>query len=135
MYLTAQRVVSPASGQTGINTYCYSHGLADWSAPPDSILDDQPGELIGKVVEVTPPGNRVRSFLDIAMPDAATTEELGDAFEAFIEAHRKQNFPWTGVQNRCAFRLGMDQSLAVRWRAELAELLRALAKTLNATEV
>lgn len=130
MYLTAQRVVSPSSGATGVNAYCYIHGF-DWTSPPDSILDALPNEPSSEHIEVPPPGNRVRSYLDIAVPDSASAEELSEAFHAFVAAHREQELPWCGVYKRCAFRLGMEQSLASSWRAEVAALLRAVAMTLG----
>lgn len=54
MYLTAQRVVSPSSGATGVNAYCYIHGF-DWTSPPDSILDALPNEPSSEHIEVPPP--------------------------------------------------------------------------------
>jgi hypothetical protein len=132
MYLTAQRVVSPKTGKTGINSFYYAHAVADWATPASTILDDEPGELVAKRYEVPPPGNRVRSFLDMAVPISATTEEVGDALIAFIDAHKKTNFPWSGRQERCAFRIGMEDSLASAWRAEISDLLGALSKILDA---
>lgn len=130
MYLTAQRVVSPASGKTGINAYAYSHGL-DWQVPPESVLDTPPTELTAEHVEVPPPGNRVRSYLDIAVPVTASPDEVSEAMTAFLSARQGQAFPWEGVEGRCAFRLGMEQALATMWRVELAALLKSLEAALD----
>ena len=131
MFLTAQRVESPSTGATGINAYAYAHN-SDWTAPSASILQILPGELLRETVAVKGPGNRVRSYIDIAVPSSATTDELSEALTAFLTTHGDESFPWEGVENRCAFRLGMDQSLASAWRAEVAELLGAIAGTLKA---
>jgi hypothetical protein len=133
MILTAQRVVA-SSGNTGINVYCHADAAEGSFEPGASSLDRPRGKLIAQTVAVPPPGNNVRSFLDIAAPDDATAEELGAAFEAFVAAHGTEDLPWVGQQDRCAFRLGMDDSLASEWRKELAALLNALAGALETSD-
>ncbi len=76
MYLTAQRVFAPQSKQTGINAFLYTHAGRRWHVPPGDIPDRDPGRLAQKRIAVKPPGNRVRSYLDIVAPDDLDLEEL-----------------------------------------------------------
>jgi len=125
MFLVMQRVRS-ASGNDGINAFHYQHGPASWTdTAPADVPEPNRGSLVSQSVVVPPPGNRVRSYLDIAAPDDAPWEEIHRAFVRFLVAHGPAPLPWSGIQARCKFQVGLEQALAPRWRTELAALLHA----------
>ncbi|HMG56810.1 MAG TPA: hypothetical protein VK601_25090 [Kofleriaceae bacterium] len=126
MYLAAQHVRS-ALGQEGINAFRYTHGGYVWQGlPPQGIPDPDPGVLVEQIINVPPPGNVVRSYLDVVAPDEVLWPEIRPAFFAFVGQAQRQPLPWQGVFGRCYFRAGMDMGLAATWRHEVARLLRAL---------
>lgn len=125
MYLTAQHVIAPRSGAEGINAFYYVHGPLDWGVPPPEMPDQEPGELTYESIAVPPPGNRVRSYLDMVAPDDAPWAEIRQSFLAFVTQTQQQQLPWVGVVGRCLFRIGMDLAAANRWQRELAELYQA----------
>jgi hypothetical protein len=128
MYLTAQHVRS-SSGQEGINAFRYSHGGYLWHGiPPPGIPEQNPGELVEQIIEVTPPGNVVRSYLDLIAPDEVMWPEIRPAFFAFVGQAQRQRFPWQGIFGRCSFRVGIEFGLANGWRHEIANLYRALER-------
>lgn len=127
MYLTAHHVLSPSTGREGINAFYYSHGPYTWNGfPPPGIPDQDPGELLAQTVVIAPPGNRVRSYLDVIAPDETTWAEIRPSFMGFVGQSQRSPFPWTGTIGRCSFRLGMDAALARQWQHEVAELYRAV---------
>lgn len=129
MYLTAQHVRS-IHGQEGINVFRYEHGPYTWQGlPPLGIPDQNPGELVAQQISVPPPGNVVRSYLDVIAPDEVLWPEIRPAFMAFVGQAQLQTFPWQGVFGRCYFRVGMDRELSDSWRHEIANLYRALETT------
>ena len=71
MYLAAHRVVSPVTGAEGINAFAYGHGPYVWHGAPPFTPEENPGTLFESSIEpqVAPPGNRVRSYLDVLTPD------------------------------------------------------------------
>ena len=92
MYLVAQRVLAPA-GTEGINAFCYVHGPYVWQGlPPAGIPDQNPGTLAAQTIVIRPPGNRVRSYLDVVAPDETSWSELRPAFMAFVSEARRQPF-------------------------------------------
>jgi hypothetical protein len=93
--------------------------------PPSGIPDQNPGQLEADLIVVPPPGNRVRSYLDIVAPDEVRWSEIRPAFTAFASEAQRTPFPWVGVFGRCFFRLAMDQALARQWYVEIAHLYRA----------
>jgi hypothetical protein len=119
MYLTAQHVVAPVSGAEGINAFYYEHGPDDWGVPPPEIPANE-------TITVPPPGNRVRSYLDVVAPDSAPWAEIRQSFLTFVTQVQRRPFPWVGVAGRCLFRIGLDLGLASRWQHELADLYRAV---------
>lgn len=127
MYLTAQHIRSPMTGHEGINAFYYQHGPHVWQGlPPLGIPDENPGELTAQTVTIAPPGNRIRSYLDLAAPDETSWPEIRPAFIAFVSEAQRRPFPWEGIFGRCFFRLGMDRALAQQWQHEVAELYRAV---------
>jgi hypothetical protein len=126
MYIAAQRVISPSTGAEGVNAFYYRHGPDAWSEfPPAGIPDQNPGTLIRQSIAVPPPGNAVRSYLDIVAPDDTTWFEIYQAFVTFISHIQRQPFPWIDSVGRCYFRIGMEFDLASNWQRELATLHRA----------
>jgi hypothetical protein len=123
MYLVAQRVLRPQTGEEGINAFHYVHGGGDWVFPPDP--EDDPGELINSNVLIPVGGNRVRSYLDVVAPDAAPWGEVRRGVSVFVLDHFDGPMPWVGRTGRLRFRLAMEDSLARNWRQELTSLLRA----------
>ncbi|HKY38691.1 MAG TPA: hypothetical protein VJN18_22265 [Polyangiaceae bacterium] len=78
MFLTAQRVVSPATHRQGVNVYHYLHGGYVWNDMPEEFLNGATnGELVAQWLNLKPPGgNRVISFLDIVAPDDVPAIDL-----------------------------------------------------------
>ncbi len=127
MYRTAHRVVDPASGREGINAFCYEHPGVVWQGlPPEGIPDVDPGVLAAQHLELPPPGNRVRSYLDIVSPDETPAAEVRSSLLRFLSEAQGRPLPWEGVVGRCLFRLGVEADLAPDWPEELATLYRAI---------
>lgn len=126
MYLAAHRVVSPASKREGVNVFLYLHGSYTWEGlPPPMMPDENPGTLTAQTISLLPPGNRVRSFLDIVVPDEASWEEVRAGLMDFVGRSQHGPMPWSGHSGRCFFRVGMDLSLTSHWHREIAILYRA----------
>lgn len=125
MYLTSHHVCAPSSGEEGVNTFLYLHGPLAWEHPPAEIPDENPGSLAAQSISVPPPGNRVRSYLDIVVPDDARWDEIRVGLMDFVGQSQPRPLPWTGISGRCFFRLGMELGLAQQWHKELAVLYRA----------
>lgn len=126
MYLTAQHVVAPTTQTEGINAFHYVHGAFTWEGlPPDGIPDRNLGTLVHQSVVVPPPGNRVRSYLDIVALDETTWNEIRQSFTTFVSEAQLGPLPWVGIVGRTYFRIGMERSLAGGWQREIADLYRA----------
>ncbi|HWL85019.1 MAG TPA: hypothetical protein VNO21_04420 [Polyangiaceae bacterium] len=126
MYLTAHHVQAPTGGAEGINAFRYEHGKEWDGLPPEDIPDRNPGRLVKQTIVVPPPGNYVRSYLDVVTSDAASPTEIRQAFVTFVSQVQLHSFPWSGHFGRVRFRVEMDQGLAGAWRHEIAELYRAI---------
>lgn len=128
MYLSAHHVIATRTGLEGVNAFLYSHGPYTWNGlPPAGIPDQDPGVLINAHISVPPPGNRVRSYLDVVAPDDTQASEIRQSFITFVSQVQLQPFSWVGLVGRCMFRIGMDQSLTNQWRREIAQLYRAVS--------
>jgi len=125
MYLTSHHVASPITGHEGVNSFLYSHGAHTWQTPPTDIPDKNPGALMAQSISVRPPGNRVRSYLDIVAPDEIRWDEVRVGLMTFVGESQRTALPWIGQCGRCHFRLGMDHGLAQHWQKEVAVLYRA----------
>lgn len=80
MYATAHRVVSPGTGEEGINAFLHIHGRAfAWPAEPWRLPETNPGAQVWEQIGVKPGGNRVRSYLDVLCPDDTTPAEVETA--------------------------------------------------------
>jgi hypothetical protein len=126
MYLTAHHVLSPTTLAEGINSFLYLHGPNTWHGlPPAGIPETNPGALVAKQIVVPPPGNRVRSYLDVVAPDEALWAETRESFIRFMAQAQRQPLPWTGMEGCCLFRVGLELQLAEHWQHEIAMLYRA----------
>lgn len=125
MYLTSHHVVSPSRANEGVNTFLYLHGANTWTEPPPEIPDQNPGTLAAQSISLPPPGNSVRSYLDIIAPDETRWEEVRVGLMEFVGIHQLSALPWNGRAGRCFFRLGMELGLTNQWQKELAVLYRA----------
>lgn len=127
MYLTAQHVQAPATGDEGINAFFYQHGPVVWDGfPPAGIPDANPGVLEYPLLGLPRQGgNRVRSYLDVVAPDETPWSEIRGSFISFVSESQLNPLPWVGVRGRCFFRIGMESGLVQSWQNEVAALYRA----------
>jgi hypothetical protein len=128
MFLVAQHVLRPQTGEEGINAFHYVHHVDDWAGPPAAIPDQDPGELVNKTIAVAPGGNRVRSYLDIVAPDKASSVGIRQSLLVFLLDHEQGPLPWVGDVTQYRFRIGMEDQLAQNWRHEIGALYSAAMK-------
>jgi hypothetical protein len=121
IYLTAQRVVSPRGLGQGVNSFRYQQHRAP--IPGASLLgsiDRDPGTLTSRSVVLPPPGNNVRSYVDIVVPDDATEDQLAEWIEDFIRSVLPdQPMPWSRETGHHAIRFLCERSLALVWDQEV----------------
>ena len=122
MRLAAQRVIAPA-GTQGVNAFCYLHGPYRWldRAPPEIAMN--PGVLVNSHVEVPPPGNRVRSFLEILAPDATASQQLQSDISDSVSLFENQPFPLSVQIGSTSFQFNVERALAPAWHHEIEVLL------------
>ncbi len=120
MHLIAQRVRS-LQDQEGVNAFCYSHGPIRWLDKPPSDL--HPGRLVNSRMEITPPGNRIRSFLEIIAPDVTPSRQVWKAIMECIDLFENKKLPLNVLSGDIAFQFDLDSALAPAWRQELEFLL------------
>lgn len=118
MHLIAQRVQS-SQGQEGINAFL--HGPIGWLDRPPADL--QPGKLADSRVEMPPPGNRIRSFLEIVTPDVTPSRQVFRAILDRIDLFENKSFPLDVLIGDISFQFDLDLALAPGWRQELEFLL------------
>jgi hypothetical protein len=107
MFLTAQRVLSPATRQRGVNVYQYLHGSHPWTRVPDRFLPDvNPGELVAQWIELPPGGNRIVSFLDVVAPDHIGAVELQQRLTSLKHRVRLPDNPTRAYLDPLWVRLG-----------------------------
>ncbi|MBC7541292.1 MAG: hypothetical protein H7338_01025 [Candidatus Sericytochromatia bacterium] len=129
MYLTAQRVVS-SQNVGGINSYLSSDDPFIARNTLDPNVANHLGQVQLKSEELSPGGNRVRSYLDIVAPETATISAIEAAFEHLLTSIAPDDFRANEIMlgDKVLFRFGLDQALARSWRRELKELFdRAMA--------
>jgi hypothetical protein len=132
MYATAHRVVSPTTRVEGVNTFYYLHDRGWDGAPPlECMPETDPGTLVDKAVAVPPPGNRVRSYLDILAPDGTTLQEIEHALTEVLSADTPTSLPAVWTSGRFWFRFGVELSLVPVWRHELQLLLESISALLS----
>ena len=125
MYLTSHHVRAPSTKQEGVNSFLYVHGAQTWQEPPPGVPDENPGTLLAQSISIRPPGNRVRSYLDVVAPDEVKWDEVRIGFMDFVGRSQRNPLPWNGLSGRCYFRIGMELGLAQKWHKEIAILYRA----------
>jgi hypothetical protein len=108
-----------------VNTFLYLHGAYAWTVLPPDIPDQNPGTLASQSISIRPPGNRIRSYLDIIAPDETRWDEVRTALMEFVGTYQRSRLPWNGQSGQCFIRLGMELGLASEWQKELAVLYRA----------
>lgn len=131
MYLAAQRVRA-SSGREGINAFFYRHGRVWLGAPPPDVFPERdPGELVHEYIELPPPGNRVRSYLDIVAPDDTPSAKLIGRARDLLGTGEQRPLPWSILDGDSLVRFGLDEALLPSWNAELGALLRAALRALR----
>ena len=124
MLLVAQRVISTARRVQGVNAYRYRHGCESWPSDPRIMLDDPSKMLQRKNVHLRPGGNRVISFLDVAVPDDAIPGEILERLNELKVQSPPPEFPVEHVLGRCAVRFGLEGRMILCWRGELEDLIQ-----------
>jgi len=89
------------------------------------VPDQDPGLLIAQSLSLQPPGNRVRSYLDVVVADGAAWDEIRSSLLLFLGEKQRDPLPWVGDAGSVFFRIGMELGLAAEWQTELAVLYRA----------
>jgi hypothetical protein len=131
MYLTAQYVVAP-SGASGVNSFLYSHPGRQWDAPPSDIPGQNLGLLAHTNVTVPPPGNRVRSNLEIVAPDDIDRLVLKGRLLTFLKKAHGKPSPCEATDGPCRFRMVMDAEVAeASWKQEITALAQAATELLG----
>lgn len=128
MLLTAQRVrVSGVHGHTtAINAYRYAQPPHLDTLPPIQRLDE-PSTLVWRQEQVSPPGNRIVSYVDVSLPSDVALNELEAAVALLLQERAEPpDSPFAPPGSRVAFAFDLDNTLRVRgrWRRELATLLK-----------
>jgi len=133
MYATAHRVASPTTGVEGINAFHYLHGGYEWDGapPPEFLPETNPGTLLNDSVAVPPPGNRVRSVLDVVAPDGTAPREIERALADVTSRDAPASFPAVWTSGRFWFRFGLELALVPVWRQELRLLLENVTAVLG----
>ncbi|XXT24339.1 hypothetical protein WME94_22655 [Sorangium sp. So ce429] len=117
MYLTAQRVVSAAPPREGINAFFSLHGeergaAIDWDSPRvELVAEELPGVLFFRDCELPPGGNRVRSFLDVAVHDHADRAHVEAALDEFRRRLASAPLPFVDVIDGVGIRFSAEPSL------------------------
>ena len=129
MYLTAQRLYSPAKKKTGINAFLYRHGDEavpgmSWARPLVELVADQHiGTRGPEHVEVAPGGNRVVSFVDIVAADGTPIDQIETAVQTFEARLSPEQLPLSMTVGVVAIRFGAQFGLAeVQLREEFTQI-------------
>lgn len=123
MLLTAQRVIAP-DGRQGVNAFYYRHGAPAWIGRANEAELARRAELVNTNVALPPPGNRVRSYLDIWAPDFTPTGQVfRDVVEPLDLLVNTQQLPWNLSNGNTTFKFDLEADLAPGWYSELTHLL------------
>jgi hypothetical protein len=131
MYITAQRVKS-RTDQIGINAFVHLHGEGDaagidWENIDISYISEQAtGSLVSEHIKVTPGGNQVLSYLDVACPDDTPMEEMEQAVFYAKEALKTSIRPLARRFGQIVVRFGAIFGLEDAEGLEYDELARRL---------
>ena len=82
IYITAQKVLSPTTGQSGVNAFRYAQAAV---RSFELVEVDDPGVLEAQRIQVPPGGNEVLCFLDVLAPDGTEPS----AFKLVLETLRQ----------------------------------------------
>lgn len=122
MYVSAQRVMSPMTGQRGVNIFVYSHGCVwDGPVPVELLPEVNPGALVWRDIQLPPPGNRILSYLDVVAPDDFPREELCNRLAVLKQALPNHGNPTILTWDPVWFRFGLGY-VALPWTTELGAL-------------
>jgi hypothetical protein len=124
VYLTAQRVRDVPTGHEGVNAFYYFSHVDVWDPAhcPPRIPDGDPGELVHEIITLKPPGNRVRSYLDIVARDLTPASTIRRAYADAIGIAQPPQLPFIIRRPHCWFRFGAEHSIAPMWRQEFWRL-------------
>lgn len=117
MYLTSQRVVSNDGRHAGINTFYHSHSsqkqpLLSNITDIVSVAEINTGRLVRSKCDVSPGGNRVRSYLDIVAADNINENSIKNALDSFrSEITHKQLPPIIEIINHIGIRFSAEFGL------------------------
>jgi hypothetical protein len=78
-----------------------THGCPD-------VPEQNPGTLLAQSISVAPPGNRVRSYLDIVAPDEVRWQDVHVGLMEVVGHCQSGPLPWAGQSKSGYFRLGAD---------------------------
>jgi hypothetical protein len=118
MYVSAHRVMSPATGNRGVNIYLYVHGPV--ALPPTPEVN--PGTLWMQDLQLQPPGgNRVLSYLDILTSDALPLESLRGYLAVLKHTMVENGNPSIAKWGPLWIRFGLG-NIGIPWATELGAL-------------
>lgn len=117
IFLTAQRVVS-LRGQTGVNVFRRTA-----SEPPaeDAVVE-------AEYIEVPPGGNTVHSYLDVEAPQGMSAEEVARVIDEVAGTGARLELPLRLERDGLSILFGCAVEIEARWRDELRDLARYLAR-------
>ncbi len=132
MYIVAQRLMSKATRQVGINVFLYLHPNRRWTTPPADIPNTDPGQLRHKKIGLEPGGHLVRSHLEVIAPDDLEIAVIRHHLLAVFDRVQFGPMPWKGVDGPCAVALRMVPELVrAGWGGELGALAGAAQQLLE----
>jgi len=125
MYVTAHRVLSPDRARQAINAFYYIHNR-DWAENEvmHFLPDSNHGTLMDDMIQLSPPGNTVRSYLDIVAPDSIRTSILVSSFEELLDGLVPDKCSFVRTIGNVWFRFGIELGLAPAWRQEIEILFQ-----------
>lgn len=135
MYLTAQRVRRARDGREGINAFYYVSQLDVWAPEhePPFTPDEDPGVLENQILTVPPPGNRVRSYLDVVAEDFTPLVTIRRSFAIAAGQIQPAGLPFDVVVGACWFRFNAEAALVHVWRHEMGLLFEWAVMTYQQT--
>ncbi len=127
MYLVAQRVQSSRQ-EVGVNVFQYIHDHEFTMSELQTFTPEKnPGELVKQWIEVPPGGNRVLSFLDVAVTNGVSPDVLISSLGALKHVLRRVGDQTEGLWGPLWIRYGYQSSLPMPWETELAALAGSIA--------
>lgn len=121
-YLTAQKVISPVTGRTGINAFRYANAAV---RSFELLQTGDVGELEAQQIEVPPGGNDILCYLDVLAPDETQPTAINRVLEALRQTWSKERRGTAEIDEvRALFVPGRTQADAVS--EELVGLVRGL---------